>query len=756
MMITRERTINCCWKFSKACNEAPSSFPEDWEDICLPHTWNHIDGQDGNNDYYRGDGWYVKELLRPEGEKIYLEIGAASSVASVYVNGKKAAYHEGGYSIFRTDITELLNPGKNIIAICVNNENKSNVYPQQADFTFYGGIYRDVKLICVPESHFDLDYYGGKGFTISSRITEKGAFLNCDAYITAPGEDQTVEIQVMDAEGFVVAETSCQAADHSHTKLFILEPHLWQGVKDPYLYQVKAALVYRNQVVDEVSFSFGIREYFVDPQKGFFLNGVSMPLRGVSRHQDRLGIGNALTREQHFEDAALIKEVGANTIRLAHYQHSQDFYDACDQYGFIVWAEIPFISVMNIDPKAHENCRSQMKELIIQNYNHPSICFWGISNEITIGGERPGLLENLKDLNALVKELDSTRLSTIAHVSMVSKESDMNYITDVVSYNHYFGWYSGNMNMNEEWLDDFHKMNPQISVGLSEYGAEGIITYHSDEPKIKDYSEDYQALYHEHMAKIIDERPWLWATHVWNMFDFGCDARDEGGVRGRNNKGLMTLDRKIKKDSFYAYKAYWSDEAFVKIAGRRYSCRTGETTKIKVYTNQPSVTLYVNGEEFGTIDGEKYCIFENVPLKDEFTAISAKVGCNMDSMTVQKAEELPASYTLPYTEDEEEGVSNWFHLEDYQDITKIDVREGYYSVEDPVSELLGNEEVSEKIRQAINTVASMKLNKGMMSMMANMSEASGGKLEMVLSMLAPENKDVILIAINEVLNKIKK
>lgn len=755
-MIKREKTINSGWKFSKECSDIPRVLPKDWCEVTLPHTWNNADGQDGNNDYYRGDGWYVKELIKPDARKIYLEVGAASSVATVYVNGQKAAYHEGGYSIFRAELTELLKDGANMIAICVNNENKSNVYPQQADFTFYGGIYRDVKLICVPESHFDLDYYGGKGFTAASEITDKGAFLDCNAYITNALEDHTVEITVRDREGLTAAQTSVKAGAHCHTRLFIPKPHLWQGVDDPYLYHITASLVYRNQVIDEVDFPFGIRSFHVDPQKGFFLNGKSMPLRGVSRHQDRLGIGNALTREEHYEDAALIKEVGANTIRLAHYQHSQDFYDACDEYGFIVWAEIPFISVMNVDPAAHENCRSQMKELIIQNYNHPSICFWGISNEITIGGERPGLIDNLKDLNALVKELDSTRLSTIAHVSMVSKESSMNHITDVVSYNHYFGWYGGNMNMNEEWLDDFHNINPDICVGLSEYGAEGIITYHNDNPKIKDYSEDYQALYHEHMAEIIDKRPWIWATHVWNMFDFGCDARDEGGVKGRNNKGLMTLDRKIRKDSFYAYKAYWSKEEFVRIAGHRYSSRVGDSTTVKVYTNLPGVTLYVDGEEFAAVNGEKYCIFENVPLKNEFTYITAESGSYIDSMTITKVNELPASYILISDDDEEEGAANWFNLDDYKDITKIEVREGYYSIEDPVSELLDNEEVSEKIRQAVNTVSPMKLNKGMMSMMSSMSEASGGKLDMIVSMLAPDNKDAILIAVNEVINKIKK
>lgn len=755
--MVREQVINTDWRFSRECREVPAAFPAGWETVRLPHTWNAQDGQDGGNDYYKGCCWYVREIDRPDSAQVYLEIGAASSFAAVYVNGTKCGEHEGGYSQFRANITASLKDGANLIAICVSNEPKSNIYPQQADFTFYGGLYRDVKLICVPESHFDLDYYGGPGLTVSSEIQENGAVLNICAYLSAPREGQTVGLTVKNADGTVVSETSCIAEERTKARLFLFNPHLWQGVCDPYLYTLEARLVEHNETCDKVCTHFGVRSFSVDPEKGFFLNGKPMPLRGVSRHQDRLGIGNALTRKEHYEDAAIIREIGANTVRLAHYQHSQDFYDACDEYGFIVWAEIPFISVMNVDPAAHENCRSQMQELIIQNYNHPSICFWGISNEITIGGERPGLLENLKDLNALAKELDPTRLTTIAHVSMVPKETPMNHITDVVSYNHYFGWYGGTMEMNEEWLDDFHKKNPDLCVGISEYGAEGIITYHGDEPKIKDYSEDYQALYHEHMAKIISERPWIWSTHVWNMFDFGCDARDEGGVKGRNNKGLVTLDRQIRKDSFYVYKAWWSDEPFVHIAGRRYAVRTGDTVTIKVYTNLPEVTLYVNGNKFASVTGEKYCIFKDVPLTEGTTFLTAQAGTCSDSITLQKADELPSFYTLPRNEEEEEeGAANWFNLDDYRDVSKLDIREGYYSVEDSIADILKNEEAADKLRQAVNTVSSMKLNKGMMSMMSNMAMVGDNKLDFLLNMLAPDKKDEMLIALNEVLNKIKK
>ena len=378
----------------------------------------------------------------------------------------------------------------------------------------------------------------------------------------------------------------------------------WE-IDDPYLYTVTARLQRRNETFDEVNARVGVRSFSCDPEKGFIINGKETPLRGVSRHQDMLYKGNALSKEEHYHDAELIKELGANTIRLAHYQHNQYFYDACDELGFVIWAEIPFISVMNKDPEAHQNCISQMKELVIQNYNHPSICFWGISNEILIGGISEQLVENHKELNALVKELDPTRLTTIAHVSMTPIESPLHHITDVISYNHYFGWYGGKMEDNGPWMDNFHKVHPDLCVGMSEYGCEGIITYHGPNPACKDYSEEYQALYHEHMAKMLDERPWIWSSHVWNMFDFGCAARDEGGVAGRNNKGLVTMDRKTKKDSYYIYKAYWNKAPMVHICGRRYAQRAGETTEIRVYSNQPTVTLYLNGEKAEEKSAEK-------------------------------------------------------------------------------------------------------------------------------------------------------
>ena len=423
-------------------------------------------------------------------------------------------------------------------------------------------------------------------------------------------------------------------------------------------------LVRHNEVLDNVEVNHGIREYYVDPDKGFFLNGKSLPLRGVSRHQDRLGKGNALAELDHFDDYDLIMDVGANSVRLAHYQQDDYFYELCDRYGLVVWAEIPFISRMNKDPKAHENAMEQMKELIYQNYNHSSICFWGISNEITIAGDIPGLTDNLRELDELVKSIDKTRLTTMAQVSMLPMDSDHNQITDILAYNLYFGWYGGQYTDNEVWFDKFRAMHPNRAVGLSEYGCEGIISWHSNTPECKDYTEEYQAQSHEHMAKLLAERPEIWSSYVWNMFDFGCDMRDEGGVKGRNNKGLVTIDRKIKKDAFYVYKAYWSDEKFVHIASKRFAIRSDEKINIKIYSNMEKVRLFVNGEYIGEKEGKKIFIFENVSLDMGANYIKA-VGISDDEEISDRTtfirEEKPfAGYIRPADEEEAKGAKNRF------------------------------------------------------------------------------------------------
>ncbi len=726
--------LNRDWRFIQEDAGLPEEFPSHWKQIDLPHTWNAVDGHDGNGNYARGRFWYAKSFRKPvqplEGGRVYVEIPAAGQQAEVFVNGTKVIYHEGGYSTFRADITDLCREDEdNLLVIACSNENKSSVYPQSADFTFYGGLYRGVNLISVPKTHFELEYYGGPGIQITPRPCEDGgAVFEMESWIAGGDENFTVMYSILDARGKEVA-AGVRPADDTKLTLYVPDVHLWE-IDSPYLYTVTATLQRRNEAYDEVTARAGVRSFSCDPEKGFIINGKEIPLRGVSRHQDQLYKGNALNREDHYEDARLIKELGANTIRLAHYQHSQDFYDACDEMGFVVWAEIPFISVMSPDPDAHQNCISQMKELIIQNYNHPSICFWGISNEILIGGILDQLVEKHKELIALCEELGRTRLTTIAHVTMTPVDSPIHDITDVESYNHYFGWYGGRMEDNGPWMDHFHEVHPKICLGLSEYGCEGIITYHGPNPACKDYSEEYQALYHEHMAKMLDERPWIWSSHVWNMFDFGCAARDEGGVSGRNNKGLMTMDRKTKKDSYYIYQAYWSKEPVLHLCGRRYAQRAGDATEIRVYSNQPSVALYLNGKLLEEKSADKVFVFR-AALEDGQNIVTVVSGDLKDSMTLEKVETEPAIYVLPEVNERAEGVANWFKLNGDLDLkAPMEFPEGKYSIKDTMEEIAKCPEAFAIVEEAVKLAMNMKVTpgEGMWDMFKSMNLEKVGEM----------------------------
>ena len=432
-----------------------------------------------------------------------------------------------------------------------------------------------------------------------------------------------------------------------------------------------------------------------------------------------------------------------------------DVYEdnACDSIGFAVWAEIPFISVFKPGEDAHAHCRREMTELIIQNYNHPSIMFWGISNEILIGGISQELVERHHDLQKLCKELDPTRSTTIAHVSHTPTDGPMHHITDLESYNHYFGWYGGKIEDNGPWLDKFHAEHPDICLGVSEYGCEGIINWHSSTPQCKDYTEEYQAVYHEYMAQAFEDRPWIWASHVWNMFDFGCAARNEGGVAGRNNKGLVTIDRKTRKDSFYLYQAYWTKDPMVHINGRRYAQRAGETTEVKVYSNQDCVTLYLNGKEVGTQQAHRVFHF-TVALAEGFNTLLAVAGSAKDSITLEKVEKEPVCYTLPEFNERQEGVANWFKQMGSLDLeSPMEFPEGYYTIKDSMAELAKNEEAFAIVAKAVKLVTNfdLKPGQGMWSMMSGMSpEHMSGMISTDLL------GDKFLPSLNAQLIKIKK
>jgi len=662
--------LNENWLFKKDTADVTA---RDGEVVNLPHSWNATDGQDGGNDYFRGACLYVKTLDRaelPEADRYYLEIRGANSSADVYVGGEKAAHHDGGYSTWRVDLTDKLQD-KTDIAVVVDNSPNEEVYPQMADFTFYGGLYRDVNLICVNNAHFDLDYYGGTGLVITPTVEGENAKVEIEVYTTELDEKQKIAYTIFDKEGNEVAKV--RTTDKKVT-LDIENVHLWNGRKDPYLYSCEAKIVEGNKVLDNVSARFGCRTFKIDPDNGFILNGEEYPLRGVSRHQDRLGVGNALTREHHAEDIDLIMELGATTIRLAHYQHDQYFYDLCDEKGLVIWAEIPYISKHM--PGGRENTVSQMKELITQNYNHASIFVWGLSNEISIAGSSEDLLENHRILNDLVHEMDKTRLTTIAAVSMCKMDDPYIQIPDVVSYNHYFGWYGGDTSMNGPWFDKFHAKFPNIPIGISEYGCEAL-NWHTSNPRQGDYTEEYQAYYHEELIKQLFTRKYIWATHVWNMFDFGADARNEGGENGQNHKGLITMDRKYKKDSFYAYKAWLrspEDEPFVHVCGKRYVDRVEDVTRVTVYSNLPTVELFVNGESIGEKSAADHFFYFDVKNEGE-TEIVAKAGDCTDNSNIRKVDKMNEDYLLK----EVGAVLNWF------DVTE---REGYFSLNDKISDIM--------------------------------------------------------------------
>ena len=622
--------------------------------VSVPHTWNAVDGQDGGDDYKRCLCKYEKSFPMPEHgdlERVYLQFDGVNSECEVVLNGQTVCRHEGGYSHFRTDVTEYLTE-RNQLTVVVSNRPNDRVYPQKADFTFYGGIYRDVELLIVDGLHFDLDHHGGPGIRVTAKPADgykKGEVTVETWRNTGLGE---VRVRLLDAQGAVVAQGVGERC-----KLSIDKVRLWNGVKDPYLYTAVAELVENGEVLDRVSTRFGVRDFHYHPKTGFYLNGKSYPLRGVSRHQDRKGLGNAISKAEHDEDMAIICEMGANTIRLAHYQHDQYFYDLCDEKGMVVWAEIPYISEHM--PKGRENTISQMKELISQCCNHPSIVCWGVSNEITISTKNnKDMLDNHRVLNDLCHKMDPTRFTTLACYAMCGPFNPVAHITDVVSWNLYLGWYVPGLFLNDLWMDFFHTVYPDRCLGYSEYGCEGMPNLHSSRPKRGDHSEEYQAKYHEYMLECFQRHPWLWATHVWNMFDFAADARDQGGEPGMNHKGLVTFDRKTRKDSFYLYKAWWSDEPFVHICSKRFVDRTEEKIEVKVYSNLNAVTLFVNGDKLETKHGEHVFTF-TVPMSSE-TKIRAVSGECADEAVFRRVSKPNPAYVLKEAGDK---GANWTNKE---------------------------------------------------------------------------------------------
>jgi beta-galactosidase len=653
------------WKFIRQ-DEPTASQPEfddaSWKSLNLPHTWNNLDGEvnDGKTKYYRGPGWYRRHLkldAAVAGKSLFLRFDGASIDTVVYVNGKQVGAHKGMFGAFCFDVTTALSPtADNVIAVRVDNAVDRNVPPLSADFTFFGGIYRDVKLLELdPLSISPMDDASPGVYIKQTSVAPDRAELDITTKLrngNSAAKTAMVRCELLDGAGAVVqtidtkVELPPSGNSDAAAHISVDHPHLWNAKKDPYLYQARITVMDGPTTTDQLTQPVGLRFFRVDPNQGFFLNGQSYPLHGVNRHQDRIDKGWAIGLKEHQEDFNLIMEMGCTGIRLAHYEHAQAFYNLCDRGGLVVWAELCMVNSVTDSPEFDDNARQQLRELIKQNYNHPAICFWSLFNEL---GGKPGpqsthQIKLVTELNALVKELDPTRLTTAATIR--APKYPLNAITDVIAFNHYPGWYGGKPTDWPGILDRTHKELPDRGIGISEYGAGASIFQHELDPKQPRttgpwHPEEWQATIHEQAWAAMSQRHYLWGTFAWCMFDFASQGRHEGDMPGRNDKGLVTYDRKTRKDAFYFYKANWSDEPFVHITDQRFTPRRPVTQPIKIYSNCDAVDLTVNGKSLGskTPDAIHIFIWPQVELKtgdNQFQATGTRDGKTYtDQCTIQ-------------------------------------------------------------------------------------------------------------------------
>ena len=767
--MSKRINLNSSWQFTKKACKFEDLKKQKFDKVNIPHTWNAKDGQDGGDDYHRGLCWYTKTFnFTPKKDKeIYIEFEAVNSVADVYLNGKHLGQHRGGYSAFRFDITDAVKDGQNTLVVGADNSHIEDVYPMFADFTFYGGIYRDVNLIITDSVHFELMDYASCGVYVSQKnVTDKKAELEVRALISNSEKKEgiTLNINLKDENGNSVSSKSQKVNGKEKSEivesLTVNDPVLWNGTENPYLYTLEAELVSQGETIDMLSIPTGLRYFKFDGDKGFMLNGKRCRLNGVSRHQDREHVGNALTRKHQIEDMALIKEVGANSIRLAHYQHNQYFYDLCDKEGMVVWAEIPYISRTSEVEDYAKNAVSQMKELVKQSYNHPSIVMWGVQNEIGMFPDEKPLTEIVNTMDEVVKEMDITRVTTQAQVMMIKENDPANWETDIVAFNQYHGWYVGETEGYDKFINDFRKANPHKCMGYSEYGAEGILKWHTDEPKVKDYTEEYHAKFHEEVMAIFNKYDFIWGTYVWNMFDFGSDMRDEGGIKGRNNKGLVTFDRKVKKDAFYFYKSLWSEKPVIHICSKRFIKRHTDIIKIKVYSNQGDVTLSNNGTQIKTLKSKSNIYVFEVELIKGKNKVSVSASGMTDTAVFKKVNKPEQKYIIPASEKEkgismdfltdggEENVKNWFNdlMETGEKAPELDIKEGYFSVKDKLKDIMANSEGEAFMRSNLKPLVEHSMFKMI----------KGGSLKDLQKFQPDVLTDALLYKINEGLNKIKK
>jgi len=727
-------SFNNAWEFTKVNSMSMDTSPEKSEIVDLPHTWY------SNDDYYRGMAKYSKKLLINDNWKnVFIDVEAADQHAYVYVDNVLLTEHKGGYSAFRCQIPEEIYKGKKEleVSIYVTNALDETISPLVGDFTIFGGLYRGVNILYTEhDSYFDPCYYGTDGVIVRTSLNEDYGLVDIELHTKTKQEDR-LETIIKAADGTIIYSYVCEIREHIQAQ--IKNPILWNGKKNPYLYTVITRLYSGGELVDDKITKTGFRRVEIDSNNGLFLNNEHIRINGVSKHQDVGEKYSAVVNDDILNDFSLIDEIGANSIRLSHYQHSSFTYECADNKGYLIWAEIPMLK-MTQNEELLDNAREQLKELILQNIHHPSIYCWGIQNEIGMFRDAPYMYEELIKSKELVKSLDSQRLVSAANLYTVKFKSKLNETTDMIGYNVYFGWYYGKMQDYSKYLDKFHEARPNLAIGMSEYGVDCNIGLHSSNPQVKDYSEEYQALYHENVYKIFETKPYLWGSYVWNMFDFSSAIRQEGGLDKVNGKGLVTADRKIKKDAFYYYKAKWSKEKFVHICSKRFVNRLEDTIDIKVFTNCETATLLLNGREYieASNNGNATIIFENIRLESQVNDITVISGDCSDSASFVKVKEEDKSYRLE-AEAAGTSVKNWFLKDD--DLTK----EGFYSIKDTVNDLIENKATYEILKKYIPDILEMILS--------NEDFPLGLALQSVINRAKPENLDINLF--NSELNKIE-
>jgi beta-galactosidase len=622
----RDAKINDGWKFVRhdvAGASATKLDDSNWQNVSLRHTWNAKDGQDGGNDYYRGPGWYRRKLSVSSGDlkkRVFLRFEGAATVTQVFVNGKVAGEHGGNFAAFCFEITPLLHAGKdNVIAVRVDNAHSDDIPPFSGDFTIFGGIYRDVHLLVLDPLHITpLDDASPGVYLKQSRVDDSSAEVQVTTKVrndSGNSKAARVVCTVQDDRGKIVATVSADkkiganaGADVVST-LNIPNPHLWDGRNDPYLYRAIIEVNEGNTTRDRVTQPLGLRYFRVDPNEGLILNGKRYPLHGVNRHQDRYDQGWAIGHAEQQEDFDIIQEMGCTGVRLAHFQQGEEAYAQCDRRGLVAWAENGLVNHVTVSPAFTESAKQQTRELIKQNFNHPSILCWSLFNELEMRKDvNPDEGALITQLNALAHETDPTRPTACAtHKRVQTPEA---WITDLTAFNRYFGWYSGSEKDWPKGLDDLHAARPERCIGISEYGAGASLKQHQNRPTTRPrtggpwHPEEWQGIVHESAWKAMKDRPWLWCEFLWVMFDFAADQRKEGDMMGRNDKGLVSADRKIRKDAFYFYKANWSNEPVLHITSRRFSPRPMGMSDLKVYSNCETVELFLDGKSLGKKTGD--------------------------------------------------------------------------------------------------------------------------------------------------------